>query len=199
MHRLVIGYNMLMPDNGQVKDETAGWAYQPDDSPKTPETNLGGDDAPSQAAISWTASEFIEVNKGAGWHVFFFAGIIVISGLIFFFTHDYIAPITIILAAIIFVIITGKKPRELPYQLNDQGIRIGDKFYKYENFKSFDLALEGGIKSINLLPLHRLMPEISIYFPPAQETAIIDLLSTHLPHEERAEKAMDKVARKLRF
>jgi hypothetical protein len=190
---------MLMPNSGETNDQQANWSYQPEDAVQQPAQDPAAAGASPSQTISWTASEFIEIQKGAGWHIFFFAGIIIISGLIFFFTHDYIAPITIVLAAIIFVIITSKKPRELSYQLSDQGIQIGERLYKYEDFKSFDIGLEGGAKSINLLPLHRLMPEISMYFPPEQEAAIIDLLSIHLPHQERVEKAMDKVARKLRF
>lgn len=195
----IIGYNMLMPTDGDTNDDGANWAYKGGDNPELVENTQIPQNNQSSAPVSWTASEFIDIQKGTGWHFLFFAGTALLGALIFFFTHDYIAPITMIVAAVIFVIITSKKPRELPYQVNDQGIQIGIKFYRYENFKSFDLAQEGGIKSISLMPLQRFMPEISIYFPPEQEKAIVGLLSTHLPHEERIEKAMDKVARKLRF
>jgi hypothetical protein len=189
---------MLMPSSGETNDDKANWTYQPEPD-AVPIGNSAPKDTSLPPAISWTASEFIEVQKGASWHVLFFIGIAVISGLIYFFAHDFMAPITIILASIIFVIITSKKPRELPYELNNQGLQIGTRFYKYDSFKSFDLGFESGVKSINFMPLKRFMPELSIYFPPEQEKAILNLLSLHLPHEHRADKAVDKFARKLRF
>lgn len=188
-----------MPNEGETNNEETNWEYQPGTNPLDTGNIQKPKDSKSETPISWTASEFADIQKGAGWHFLFFAGTALLGGLIFFFTHDYIAPVSMVLAAIIYVIITSKKPRELPYQLNGQGIQIGAKFYRYENFKSYDLAQEGSVKAINFMPLQRFMPEVSIYFPPEQETAILNLLSTHLPHEERAEKAMDKVARKLRF
>lgn len=192
---------MLMPNEGSpTPTDEAKWTYTQQNTPAPQASNPApAASAQNQDTVSWTASEFIEKQKDTGWHFLFFAAIVIISVLIFVFTHDYVAPIAIGLAGIIFVVITSKKPRELPYELSNQGIRIGQRFYGYEVFKSFGLAQEGGIKSINLLPLQRFMPEISIYFPPDQEAAIINLLSLHLPHEEHVEKTVDKFAKKLGF
>ena len=193
----LIGYNMLM---AEPKTETK-WVYSRDDDqvqagneqPSMPEQVGPGE------SILWTASEFIDKHKGLGWYLSFIAGILLLSAATFLFTKDYISAVVITLAGLTFIVVTRKKPEQLSYEVNNQGIQIGAKFYQYGMFKSFDVALDGGIKSIELIPLKRIMPEISIYFPPEQETAIVSVLSAHLPHHEQSEHTVDKWAKKLRF
>ncbi len=190
-----------MPDNDST-DNDSNWAYKPDENVAAsiePAENPSAEQKKPQEPITWTASEFIDTHKGAGWHVLFFAGLAALGGLAYFLTKDYISSAVIIIAGIIFALTINRKPRQLPYEINNQGIQIGERFYDYGMFKSFDLMQEGGIKSINLMPLKRLMPDISLYFPPEQETAIVDFLSAHLPHDEHIEKSIDRLAKKLRF
>lgn len=194
---MLIGYNMLMAES---ETETK-WAYSPENEQAEAAVQQKSEQAQtgSQQAISWTASEFIDRHKGAGWYLTFFAGIVLLGAAVFFFTKDYISTVVIVLAGLIFAFVIRKKPQQLPYELNNQGLQIGSKFYQYGIFKSFDLTQDGGIKSIDLIPLKHFMPEISIYFPPEQEMAIVNLLSAHLPHNPQAERTVDKLAKKLRF
>lgn len=183
---------MFMPTN----QNQAKWSYNPD----TVET----DDSPptrqkSQQSISWTASEFIHHHKSGAWYMAFFGALIAISAVIFIFTKDYIATVTIVLAGIIFSILANRKPRELNYEVTEQGIQIGGQFYEYGNFKYFTIEQEEGIKSINLMPMKRFMPDISVYFPSEQEDTILNLLASHLPHDYHEVKPIDKLAKRLRF
>jgi hypothetical protein len=190
---------MLMPSNDT---EEAKWSYSPEGgAPARPDMSSGRQtgESPREQSVSWTASEFIDKHKSGGWYLAFFLGLAMLSGLIFIFTRDYISAGAIVLAGVIFVILTKKKPQQLPYEVNNKGLKIGNRFYQYGDFKSFGLAQEGGIKSINFVPLKRFMPEISIYFPPEQEVVIIGILAQHLPHDVHVEKTMDKLARKLHF
>jgi hypothetical protein len=182
--------------------DNSGWVYNPEGTAKAPadtSSHPPEQSTKSQKSITWTASEFIDVHKGAGWHFLFFGGLVLFGLAAFWFTKDYISSAVIIIAGIIFAVIINKKPRQLPYEINDRGIQIAERFYDYGLFKSFDLIQQDGMKSISLMPLKRLMPDISLYFPPAQESEIIDLLSVHLPHDEHVEKSVDRLARKLRF
>ncbi len=183
-------------------ENQAGWAYRPDNQepvlqntdPATKEAT-----APTQKSVSWTASEFIDKHKGTGWYVAFILGILLISFAIFIVTKDYMSTAVIIIAGIIFLFVIKKKPQQLPYELNERGLQIGSKFYQYEMFKSFDLTQDEGLKSIDLIPIKRFMPEISIYFPPDQELLIVNILASHLPHNPQPEKTVDRLAKKLRF
>ncbi|HEX5456173.1 MAG TPA: hypothetical protein VFW77_02290 [Candidatus Saccharimonadales bacterium] len=150
-------------------------------------------------AVSWTASEFVDHQRGAGWYLVFFAGLILIGVLMFKFTKDYISGVAIIIAGVILAGFARRRPRQLPYEVGVQGISIGGKLYPYEGFKSFGLGQEAGAKVINLVPLQRFMPDLSVFFPPEQEADIIGVLADHLPHNDHPEKAVDKLAKKLRF
>jgi hypothetical protein len=188
---------MLMSAKESSADEQPNWAYTPEDGATTENRTAGR--AKESRSINWTASEFVDIHRSTGWHALFLIGFLLLSIVVFIFTKDYISSVLIAAAGIIFIIASSRKPRQLAYEINEDGIKVGARFYVYGVFKSFDLIQEGGIKSISLMPLKRFMPEISIYFPPEQEEDIVEVISGHLPHDEHMEKSIDKLARKLRF
>jgi hypothetical protein len=184
---------------GQDKDQTQQPQAQqpPDNQPEDPQS------APKQAGspqeVSWTASEFIANHKSAGWYLLLFLAIGAIAGLTFLFTGDWISSATIVIVGSLFAVLAGKKPRQLSYRLDSSGITVGDKFYPYHDFKSFTLLQEGSFGCINLLPLKRFMPELSIYYPPDEEEKILDVLTLSLPNDQKQEQGFDKLMRKIRF
>lgn len=105
----------------------------------------------------------------------------------------------IVVVAIMFGVFAARQPRVLAYQLDHSGIRIGDKFYPYSEFKSFSVLDEGPVSSILLLPLKRFMPGVSMYYPPEQEEKIVTVIANYLPHEEREPDPLDRLMRKMRF
>lgn len=149
--------------------------------------------------ISWTGSEFIANHKGSSWFLTFFALLIIGVGAIFIITKDYISTVSVAIGGVLFALLANHKPRQLSYKIDNSGINIGSKFYGFEQFKSFSVAQDGAISYINLMPLKRFMPDISIYFPPEEEKNIVSLLSDHLPHNEAGERQIDKLAKKFRF
>ncbi|HET7672935.1 MAG TPA: hypothetical protein VFK11_00285 [Candidatus Saccharimonadales bacterium] len=177
------------------QDEKATWAYKPEE----PAANPKPEQPKNKKPITWTASEFVHRHKSSGWYTVFFLGIVVLSVLVYLLTKDIISVVAIAMAGIIFLILAGRKPHQLTFEINDEGITIDKKFYPYNLFRSFGLAQEDGIRSINFMPLKRFMPELSLYFPPDQEAAIVSFLSDHLPHSEHTERTVDKLARKLNF
>ena len=99
----------------------------------------------------------------------------------------------------LFALLANHKPRQLAYKIDNSGINIGSKLYPFEQFKSFSLAREDAIEYVNLMPLKRFMPDVSIYFPPEETEKIVTILSDHLPHHDTGERQIDKLAKKLRF
>ena len=200
-----------MPDKnipGSADSQKPGWAFKPEQSDNETQQSVANTPAPQQKAeksaantgeVSWTASEFIANHKSAGWYILLFAAIFVVAGLTFLFTNDWISSATIIFVGSLFAILAGKKPRQISYSLNNSGITIGEKFYPYDMFKSFTILHEGTIGCINLLPLKRFMPEISIYYPSDEENKIIDVLTVSLPNNQKAEQGFDKLMKKIRF
>lgn len=188
-----------MPDEQQNNEVS----YDPvnNEDFQSQEVNADAEDKhPDQdRTVKWTASEFVAKHKSSSWYGAFFAGLIVVCVVIYFLTKDYFSSIAIAIAGFVFAYLANHKPRQLAYQIDNSGVNIGSKFYPFEQFKSFGLAQDGAIGYINLLPLKRFMPEVSIYFPPEQGDNIIEILTDHLPHDQQDERPVDRLAKKLHF
>lgn len=192
-------------DSQQVSGQESGWAFKPDGSSSPTETEnvksaspekSGGQNEPT---ITWTASEFIAHHKPPSWYAALFGGLLGLTGFAYFLTRDVVSVVTILIVGVLFAILASRKPRQLSFGLNSSGVTIGDKFYPFSQFKSFDVIHEGAVGCINLLPLKRFMPELSIYYPPEEEDKIIDALSENLPHNRREEQSFDRLMKRIRF
>jgi len=149
--------------------------------------------------VSWTASEFIAHQKPLTWYALLGLGSVIVAGGVLLLTNDKISAVMVIIVAIIFGVMGARQPRTLVYSLTHNGLRIGEKFYSYADFKSFSVLEDGAFFSILLLPMKRFMPGVSIYYPPEQEDSILAVLGTYLPHEKREVDALDRFMRKVRF
>lgn len=154
---------------------------------------------PHHEPIAWTGSEFIAQHKSASWYLCLIAALVVACGVIYLLSKDILSIVFVLIMGILFGIIASKKPRELQYSIDDQGIGVGNRHYSFSDFKTFSIMRDGAIGYISLLPLQRLHPELTIYYAPENEQQIFDTLSTYLPHEDRPERVVDKFARTIRF
>lgn len=172
-------------------------------SPYAPTFDQGEQPAQSSAtsaeSLSWTASEFIEHQKPSGWYATVFVATAVVSLALYFLVRDVVTVVVVAVAAIMFAIVGARKPRALSYVISQSGLQIGDKLFTFEDFKSFSVIEEGAIDSIHLIPLKRLVPPLTLYFPPEQEDQIVDTLSAYLPYEERKHDPIDRLMKRVRF
>lgn len=177
----------------------ADWSFQVE-SERDPFIADSSHDTPSlQQPIAWTGSEFIAQHKNTGWYMGLFGCIALVCIVIFFISKDILSVIFIAIMGILFAIIASRKPRQLQFLIDNQGIHVGQRHYLFNEFKSFSLQKDGAIGYINLLPLRRLHPELSIYFAPEDAGRIFDALALHIPHEDHVEALVDKFIKKIRF
>jgi hypothetical protein len=158
--------------------------------------------APSQmegSYISWTASEFIAHEKSTGWHVGLVAIAVLIAVLAWFIFKDIVTALVIIFAGVALSYFGARRPNQLQYQLGDQGLQIGNKYYAFGDFRSFSVIPEGAIASIALTPSRRFAPLVTLYFDPQDGDKIVGILGDHLPHQERKADAIDGLMRRIRF
>lgn len=186
----------------QSKTET-NWDYKPEGQPQGYEGNdfAQATGVPMQEipSLSWSASEYVAHEKSAGWYGIFFAGSLGIVFLVYLVTRDVLASIVVLLSCSAISVYAARKPGTNNYVLDENGIKVQDKFYPYGVFRSFSLVEEGAINSIWLKPLKRLSPIVVMYFSPEDEQKIIDVLANFLPHEERELDAIDKFSKRMRF
>jgi hypothetical protein len=154
---------------------------------------------PSGEAITWTASEFIAHQKNGGWYGILAAGAVVVAVLVWFVTKDVVSSVVIVVAAAMLASFAARQPRELTYALDSSGLTIGVKRYPYSGFRSFAVMQEGAATSIVFMPLKRFAPMTTIYYDPEDEEKIGDIISEHLPFEERKRDAIDRLMWRIRF
>lgn len=155
--------------------------------------------AAPEESISWMASEFIAHNKPPFWYMALIGGAAVLAALVWLFTKDKISTGVVVVAAITFASYGARKPRQLQYQLTESGLMVGEKYHDYQEFRSFSVVPEGAFSSIVFMPLKRFAPLTTIYYDPADEAKIIDLLAERLPHEERQKDLIDRLMWRIRF
>jgi hypothetical protein len=150
-------------------------------------------------SLNWSASEYVAHEKSAGWYGLFFAGSFVTVLLVFLITRDVLASIVVLLACVAISVYAARKPGTNNYVVDENGVKVQERFYPYSTFRSFSLVEEGAINSIWLKPLKRLSPIVVMYFSPEDEQKIIDVLANFLPHEDRELDAIDRFSKRIRF
>ncbi len=182
-------------------DDDTPWQYKPDDDGSALEQSDGSAPAPARRGalqtVSWEAPQFIEHQHGAQWYLSLIVITAGLAALVYLVARDYIATGTIAVVGVIVGIFAGHKPQTVRYEINDSGLAIGEKRYKYSDYKSFAVISEGQLSSLNLFPLKRFMPPLTAYFEPSNEQAITDALGDHLPYEQRRLDAVDRLSRRL--
>jgi hypothetical protein len=171
------------------------------DSPNDPgpfETVPTPSGSPSPT-VTWTASEFIAHDKEFSWYLRLGIATIIFAALIYLLNKSIVSLAVIVVAALVFGLYAGRKPRQLEYRLDRAGLTIGNKLYAYEQFKSFSVLSTGAFSCINFMPLKRFSPILSVYYSPQDEKNIMLALSTVLPYEEPRRDMVDSLMRRIRF
>ena len=190
-----------------MNEDSGQWEYKPDGKevaaapalPSNASKTATAERQTKDTVITWTASEYIDHTRGAGWYLALVAGTVVLSAAVYLLTKDYFASGVIVFMAVILGIFSTHKPKQVTYELSSSGLKAGEKNYPYSLFKSFTIIRENALCSLNLIPIKRLMPTLSIYFDPAQEQKIIGVVGNHLAYEEGGLDTIEKLSRRLRF
>lgn len=160
-------------------DGVVGQFYRPAETERPQFTDISVHDA-----ITWTASEYIAHEKGAGWYVALVVGCLVAAVADYLLLKDKVSAVIIVLAAIGLPMVYARKPRTQQYALTTQGLQVGTKVYPLQDFKNFSVAEEGAIASIVLMPMKRFMPPLTVFVAPDMEDQIINFLGNILPLEQ---------------
>lgn len=176
-----------------------GWQFTPDGTAPVNAAPAAPQPTASTEGIQWSASEFVAHQKSAGWYFILLFGAAVATALIYVLTRDLVAVSIIILVVITFAIAAARKPRTLQYQVDNSGVHIGQKSYPYGEFKSFSIIDQDAINYIDLLPMKRFMPSISIYYEPKDEAQITTVISQHLPLQPGQRDMIDNLLHRIRF
>ncbi len=151
------------------------------------------------AIYTWQASEFATNEKNKSWYLILAGAAILVSGVTFLITREWLSIVVIVVLAVAVGFYGNIKPRTLSYSIEELGIKIGEKFYGFNEFKSFSVLEDMAVPSINLMPIKKLMMPISIYVAPSDLSKVADILGNYLPFEEKQRDFTDKLSHRLRF
>jgi hypothetical protein len=163
------------------------------------ENSSGASEGSSGRVLSWSAPEYVDHQHSAGWYMLLLLGTAVLATAVYFLYKDYFAVGSIVAVGLIVAVFAARKPRGINYQLSDMGLEVGQRKYSYSLFKAFTIIREGGLSSVEMIPLKRFMPSVSAYFEPKEEQQVIDIIGEHLPYTEHKPGAVDKLSHRLRL
>ncbi|HUD08339.1 MAG TPA: hypothetical protein VMQ52_04625 [Candidatus Saccharimonadales bacterium] len=180
-----------------------GWKFMANDSRgiggKTVEDPGIMPPAADTKPVTWSHSEFIAHHKSFRWYALLGLIAIIVAAVDYIYARDVTSVIVIVVAAVILGIVANRLPRTMEYQLDDAGLRIGEKVYGYNDFRSFSMVEEESVPSLVFRPLRRFMPLVIVYYSSKDEQAIMDVLSRHLPLDNHRPDAIDSLMRRIHY
>ncbi|MBC7943259.1 hypothetical protein H7X68_02045 [Candidatus Saccharibacteria bacterium] len=180
------------------------WQHDPDEviETNTPELNYVEEkkDTAVDVPVSWTASEYIHLEKNGLWYVGFALVVIGLVAVDLFLLKSYSFSVLVLVMAAAVIVYSRRQPRAIQYMLSGKlGLYIGERLYNFDDFKAFGLIRDGEHHSIMLIPVKRFSPGVSVYFPDEAGEKIVDILGARLPMEILKLDAIDVIVRRLRL
>jgi hypothetical protein len=149
--------------------------------------------------ISWVGDEYLMHHKDHSWYLWLVVAFLGLSGFIYLITRDLLTVVMIVVVGFAIGVMAARQPRQLEFTLDKRFIEIDQKRYPYSAFKSFQVAEEHGVRYLEFVPIKRLMPPLSIYYPQDKEEEIAKLISAKLPYYEHDDDFIEALFKKIRF
>lgn len=180
------------PTSEVQEDDT----YQEEAEP----TELAPEDTPDNPPVTWTAQEYVHLDRSPMWFVLFAVIVIGLIAASIFLLNSWSFSLLIFVMAIALIVYIRRPPRTITYALSPaQGLYVGERLYHFDDFKAFGLIEDTGHFSIMLIPRKRFAPGVSVYFPEGAGERIVDILGQRLPMENLKLDLVDVLVRKLRL
>ncbi len=164
------------------------------------ETAIPAEDTPENPPITWSAQEYVHLDRNPLWFVIFALVILGFIAIDVFLLKSWTFSVLVVVMAIAVVMYIRRPPRTLTYALSPvQGLYVGERLYNFDEFRAFGLIKDGDNNSIMLIPRRRFAPGVSVFFPTEAGERIVDILGQRLPMENLKLDIVDVLVRKLRL
>jgi hypothetical protein len=159
------------------------------------------DQEPDFPEITWASDveSAQQPMRQTGWFVSMGVAAVLLSGLVYFLSRDILSTLVTLFAvgALMFVVL--KPSARVTYALEEDGIVVAGKHYLYDSFRSFSIIEAGEHDILWLTPIQRFLPSLVVHFPPELGEDIVSILSSVLPHEDKAMDFVDRLSRRLKW
>jgi len=149
--------------------------------------------------FEWKALEFEKTEKTKSW--FIIPGIItIIIGIFALLTENILFLIIIVLAFFIFYIYANKDPLTIKFRINEKGIKIGKKFFDFDELKSFWVFYSPPEeKELSIRSKKMFIPYIKIPLGNQNPNEIRKYLLKFLPEKRHKESVVDIWMKRIGF
>ncbi len=148
--------------------------------------------------FAWKSPDFVQYQRDNRWYVIVCAVAVVLAGLLAW-QGIWTGVVLVIVAAVIFIISSRIKPKEIICAVYAEGVVVGGKAYEYGDFKSFWIST-GELLKLKLQRTGRIAGQVEMPLQNIDANQIRLYISKHLPEEaEKGEDLVDMVNRILRF
>jgi hypothetical protein len=148
--------------------------------------------------VNFLAPEFVYYKKSIFWYV-----ILVIIGLallgVAIWLKYWLFGVVIFLSIIIFIQFSKKRPQSKECHITEKGIKVDDKFFPIESFKSFHIILDEHASHLFLETAKRYRASFWINVKNEDLERVGNALSFILPEKLEPENFMVKINRWMRF
>jgi hypothetical protein len=150
-------------------------------------------------SLAWNALEYHFHEKSANWYIAVFIVVGTVAALSAIY-GNYLLSTLSILAGFAIGLHGARRPRVVEMKIDDHGLRVGHRLFRYKQMKSFCLLRhpqEGTFLSVELDSM--LTPRTSILLGDADPQDIHDALILRVPYEEYEESILDMLLRAVGF
>ena len=160
---------------------------------------IADDNSIADVAIEWVSSGDDIQARSAAWRVRMTVVSLIAGVLIYIITRDYVSTGSVVLVGTLFGFMGARKAPALHYRLDRSGLFIGQHLYTYSEFRAFSVSDDPQVPSINIVPLKRFLPLLSVYYDVQQRDKIVEVLAAHLPMEAPRHDAFDSIINRIKF
>ena len=144
--------------------------------------------------LAWSAYEYENKERGPYW--FLLPGIVALLLIILgVFAQSYFFIAFVALAFTVLIMYSRRAPQMIAFAATQEGVRIGSKFYKFSDLKSFWVFNTPEVKELSLETEKTITPFIRLPLGDPSAEEIKNFLRDFLPEEEHKDFASDQIAR----
>ena len=149
--------------------------------------------------IEWQAPEYFHTEKGADWYwalSIIGLALIIVSVIM----ENYLFSVLLLISFLAIVLHAQKTPANIDYEINKNGIIIGENFYSYANLESFKVNVENSNPPRLLLKSRKTFQTLlTINLLDVDPDEISNYLAYFLPEDELSEPLSHRVMEYLGF
>ena len=154
--------------------------------------------ATEKPIFSWQSPEFVRYKKDKKWFIYMILVVIALA-IIFSLLHQWSGVALVVVAALVFITLSGAHPKNVSCAVYSAGIVVDGKVYDFSQFKSFWMTY-GDLPKIKMQLTGRIAGQITIPLGQEDPEQIRLFFEKHLPQEEdKGDDLNDTVNRLLRF